>query len=80
VIDLVSDNVVKDVVDLTAADDGLVIDLTLDQTTPPPQVGNSGLSYPPVVNRTGKVDQTHQEGSKLSSPDKMFPSMPCDGI
>jgi hypothetical protein len=35
VIDLVSDDVAKDVVDLTAADDGLVIDLTLDKTTPP---------------------------------------------
>jgi hypothetical protein len=72
VIDLVSGHVANNVFNLTPADDGLVIDLTLDQTPPPPKVGNRGSAFPPVVNLTGKVDKTNNKGSKLSSPDEIF--------
>jgi hypothetical protein len=61
VVDLVSDDVPKEVVDLTSADadSTQVIDLTSDTSHP-------------VIDLTGEVEATNNPGSKLSNPDEIF--------
>ncbi len=61
VVDLVSDDVPKEVLDLTSADadSRQVIDLTSDTSHPD-------------IDLTGEVEATNKPGSKLSNPDEIF--------